>query len=140
MILDLVAAYLEQTPANNSELIPRVLSAALQAAADRDSQFRAKVQDEIRVGLLGSHPYHHRSEGWKSDLEQVTAEDIAQYFSENCGTIGVFVLATGPFPGDLRQRISALQSRASRKLHESAVRVIRANEAGALPRRNPQGL
>src|SRR5262245_8481806 len=129
MILEQVAAYLEQSPAANSELIARVLSAALQAAGERDSEFRAKVQDEIRVGLLGSHPYHHRPEGWKSALEQVTAEDIAQFFAENCGTDRAFVLATAPFPGDLRERISALKSRASRKLHESTVRVIRAERS-----------
>src|SRR5215475_11923822 len=72
MILDQVAPFLDQSPANNSELIARVLSAALQGAGERDSQFRAKVLDEIRIGLVGSHPYHHRPDGWKSDLEQVT--------------------------------------------------------------------
>jgi predicted Zn-dependent peptidase len=113
MILDQVSAFLEQSPANNSELLARVLSAVLQAAGERDSQFRAKVQDEIRVGLLGSHPYHHRPEGWKSDLEQVTAEDIAQFFTDNCGTDRAFVLATGPFPSELRERVSVYGSRHS---------------------------
>ena len=129
MILDQIAAFLEQSPANNSELSARVLSAALREAGERDSQFRAKVLDEIRVGLLGSHPYHHRPEGWKSDLEQVTAEDIAQFFAENCGTDRAFILATAPFPGELRERVSALKSRASRRLHESPVRVIRAERS-----------
>src|SRR5262245_58671956 len=128
-ILEQVAAYLEQSPSNNSELIARALSATLQGAAERDSQFRAKVQDEIRVGLLGSHPYHHRPEGWKSDVEQITAEDVGQFFAENCGTDRAFVLATAPFPGELRERISTLKSRASRKLHESTVRVGRAERS-----------
>src|SRR5262245_15772757 len=129
MILDQITAYLEQSPIANSDLVARVVSAALQGAGERDSQFRAKVQDEIRVGLLGSHPYHHRPEGWKSDLEQITAEDIAQFFAENCGTDRAFVLATAPFPNELRERISGVKSRASRKLHESTIRVIRAERS-----------
>lgn len=120
MVVDQVLPYFADTPAQYPDLVGRALQSALHSAAPN------KPEDEIRNALLGSHPYHHPLEGWKSDVGQLTAEDVTRFFSENYGTDRAFLLMTGSVPVELRQRLLALAPRTSRKIPESAIRVSNA--------------
>ncbi len=138
MVLEQVAQYLAETPGKHAELIARSRAGVLKTADDR-SQFRSRIEDEIRIGLLGSHPYHHPIQGWKSDIEQISTEDITRFFNENYGTDRAFALMTGPVPQDLSVRLGEVQARSSRKLPESAVRVNNAERTLRFVSEEPAG-
>ncbi len=116
MVLAHVAALLGETPENSSDLLDRA------RRADRPSTFRSRVEDEIRIGLLSSHPYHHPMDGWAADVQQITNEHVVRFFNENYGTDRAFVLTASPVMDEFRQKLSAIPERKSRKISESAIR------------------
>ena len=123
MVVDQILSYFAETPGRYPDLVGRALHSALDSAAPN------KPEDEIRLALMGSHPYHHPAEGWKSDVEQLTADDITRFFNENYGTDRAFLLMTGSVPLELQQRLLALAPRTSRKIPESAIRVSNAERS-----------
>ncbi len=133
MLLDQVAAYFGVTPGQQPDLLERARLAALESAAPR------RIEDEIRIALLGSHPYHHPSAGWASDLEQATAEDLIRFFNENYGTDRAFVLMSSPVPGEVRQRVQELTVRTSRKIPEFVSRLANAERTFRVVSGDPAG-
>jgi hypothetical protein len=124
MILDQLPDFFQQIPSSNPALVARARQTVLQGVLDHASDFRQKVEDEIRMALFGSHPYQHPIEGWKIDLERVQAEDIFRFFDENYGTDRAFVLMSGAVPDELRQKLEAVSTRHSRKISEAPIRVL----------------
>jgi hypothetical protein len=124
MVLSSAASFLTDTPDKNRDLVERARATALAEASDGPSDFRLKVEDEIRIGLLGSHPYTHPAGGWKADLEQVTTDDITRFFNENYGTDRAFLLTTSAITDDIRRNLSSVVMRKSRKPVQPAGRVM----------------
>src|SRR5205823_3404368 len=107
------AAFFSDTPANNHDLVNRAVQSALASSTEQTSQFRSKVENEIRIGLLGSHPYAHPVNGWKPDLQQISSDDVARFFNENYGTDRAFVLTSSALPEDARRSLTAVTRRTS---------------------------
>jgi hypothetical protein len=127
MVLSELAALFQEMPGANAELIERAFK------LPRPVSFRSKVEDEIRIGLLGSHPYHHPSAGWPADVEQTSHDDIARFFKEHYGTDRAFVLMSVRAGDELRQKLSAIPERKSRRLPEAALRVATAERTLRFP-------
>jgi hypothetical protein len=120
VVLNELPALFQQSPGANADLIEHALR------LPRPVSFRSKVEDEIRIGLLGSHPYHHPAAGWPGDVQQTSHDDIARFFTEHYGTDRAFVVTNSPADDDLRQKLSAVPERKSRRLAEAAPRVATA--------------
>ena len=126
MVINSAAAFFAATPDKDRELVDRARAIALANAVEQASDFHAKAADEIRIGLLGSHPYTHPANGWKSDVEQVSTDDVIRFFNENYGTDRAFVLMTGSLTDDLRSALSSVTTRKSRPLPEFNRRLLNA--------------
>jgi hypothetical protein len=139
MILAQMAPYFAEAPGQDADLLARARLAVLQAATTRNLPFHSEVEDEIRIALLGSHPYHHPADGWKSDLDQTSTGDIVRFFNENYGTDHAFVLMTGAAPDDALQKLSMLARRESRKIPEAMIRVANAERTLKFASNEPDG-
>jgi hypothetical protein len=126
MVLNAAASFFADAPDKDRDLVERARSTAIANAGDGPSDFKANVENEVRIALLGSHPYTHPSGGWKTDLEQVSTDDVIRFFNENYGTDRAFVLMSSPLPNDVRQSLSAVKTRRSRRLPDFTGRVLNA--------------
>ena len=107
------ARFFAETPGKDPALGDRALAGARLRADASDADFRAKVKDEIRISLLGSHPYHHKPAGWKFDLAELSPKDLEQFFAENYGTDHAFVMMSGA-PSPAWDEVPARTSRLPR--------------------------
>jgi hypothetical protein len=110
MVEAAAARFFAEVPEKDAALTDFALADARMRPEASDADFRAKVEDEIRIALLGSHPYHHRPSGWKTDLAELSRTDLQQFFNQNYGTDRAFVMMSGP-PSALLGEIPARMSR-----------------------------
>jgi hypothetical protein len=126
MIQESIAAYLAQVPDQDMAAIERGRLSVLRLAREHDGDFRQKVEDEIRLGLLGFHPYAHRVPAAASDVDRLTDGQIVQFFKDNFGTNHAFVVTSGPLPEPLKSKLMAIPARASETVPMSVSRVLNA--------------
>jgi hypothetical protein len=129
MVLNPVAAFLADTPERSRDLVERARATALANASEGPMDFRANVENEIRIGLLGFHPYTHPISGWKTDLEQVSTDDVITFFNENYGTDRAFMLISSELPENMRKALAAVKVRKSRRLPAFTGRVPNAERS-----------
>jgi hypothetical protein len=110
IVEDAAARFFAEAPDKDAALADFALTDARMRAESTDADFRAKVEDEIRIALLGSHPYHHRPSGWKTDLAELSRNDLQQFFAQNYGTDRAFVVMSGS-PSALLGELPARMSR-----------------------------
>jgi predicted Zn-dependent peptidase len=126
MVVNAAAAFFAATPDKDRNVVDRARASVLANASEQATEFRAKVEAEIRIDLLGSHPYTHPPTGWKSDVEQVSTDDVIRFFTENYGTDRAFVVVSSSLPDDLRAALSSVKGRKSRPLPEFTRRLLNA--------------
>jgi len=138
MVVDHVAKYLSDPGEQNLQRLGLARSAA-SGAASSGTDFLPRIEDEIRLALLGSHPYHHPLQGWKADVDRATVDDIARFIRENYGTDRAFIAMTSAIPEQSLKSIAAVSSRTSVKLAESPFRMGKAERTLRFPSNEAEG-
>lgn len=93
-------SFFETLPANKLELALKIESERMRGAnfteeavreevANIQSEFEAESKDplatiskEIRASLFQQHPYHHPIMGWRSDVENLTVEQVKGFYDK----------------------------------------------------------
>jgi hypothetical protein len=127
MVDTALSEFVKEAPSADSPELVHALLAGREIAQARETNFRAQVDDQIRIALLGAGPYHHPSTGWSTDLAELSPSDVEAFFLRNYGTDRAFLLASSTPPplANLAPRSSTGSDRSSSRPISAAQRVFR---------------